>query len=155
MSTAKVIRMRYDAYRRDEDRRREEEDRRRQEDADRRRQEDADWRREDADRFAILIATLRPQAEVTPCLVNPGFCLMPDMSAAIPNFTGEYDQLHVAEEWLQSIESTGNCYNWPDLVKLEMASTHLIGAARAWYLNRYEDLIDWERFVGWHSEPHS
>lgn len=73
------------------------------------------------------------------------FSVMPDLSKTIDNFTGEKGPMK-ARNWLQQIEVKSRLHFWPAAFTFETAKSHLVGAAKYWYLGRVFCVTDWITF---------
>ena len=80
-------------------------------------------------------AILRQLIDQTGARANQSFHVMPDLSKAIGDFSGETTPQD-AKAWIRNLEQTAHMNSWPDAFTLEKARCHLVGAAKNWLRNR-------------------
>lgn len=95
--------------------------------------------------LAGLLTNHPPAAVPTTSAGTPSYQIVPDLSSAIENFTGEDDGVH-AREWNENLDSLQELHNWTDEYVLSAARIHLRGGARDWARTHGRDLTTWEIF---------
>lgn len=88
-------------------------------------------------------ATLLQQSQRT----NTNFHVMPDLSKAVGDFDGEGTPQD-AKFWLKQLETTAQMNQWPESFTLQMACSHMVGAARHWLSSHRIELHSWIAFAG-------
>jgi hypothetical protein len=72
--------------------------------------------------------------------------IMPDLTKSIGYYKGEAE-FEDCTGWLDQIISMAELHLWPEEFRLETARSHLVGAAKNWYVAHRGDIKTWDDFV--------
>jgi hypothetical protein len=72
--------------------------------------------------------------------------IMPDLTKSIGYYKGEAE-IEDGTGWLDQIISMAELHLWPEEFRLETARSHLVGAAKNWYVAHRGDIKTWDDFV--------
>jgi hypothetical protein len=72
--------------------------------------------------------------------------IMPDLTKSIGYYKGEAE-IEDGTGWLDTIISMAELHLWPEEFRLETARSHLVGAAKNWYIAHRGDIKTWADFV--------
>jgi hypothetical protein len=72
--------------------------------------------------------------------------IMPDLTKSIGYYKGEA-AIEDGTGWLDQIISMAELHLWPEEFRLETARSHLVGAAKNWYIAHRGDIKTWDDFV--------
>jgi hypothetical protein len=72
--------------------------------------------------------------------------IMPDLTKSIGYYKGEAE-IEDGTGWLDQIISMAELHLWPEEFRLETARSHLVGAAKNWYIAHRGDIKTWDDFV--------
>lgn len=73
------------------------------------------------------------------------YSVLPDLSHNIDKFDG-LSGASSARVWLKQLKSTATLHRWTEQVAFEAARSHLVKAARNWYLANLFKIGDWQSF---------
>lgn len=77
----------------------------------------------------------------------PTTSMLPVIMQTVPVFNGETGDTDVATEWLRALKTAALVNKWSDACTLETGRSHLVGAARNWYLSHMSELESFRKFA--------